>query len=55
MTYWIMWATSNLVQALGIVAEGMERGLGLKRGPDLGGPGLIVDVAEGACGHRLLV
>ncbi|WP_413867890.1 ABC transporter ATP-binding protein [Albidovulum sp.] len=24
MTYWIMWATSNLVQALGIVAEGME-------------------------------
>ena len=24
MTYWIMWATSNLVQALGVVAEGME-------------------------------
>ncbi|SPH23578.1 Putative multidrug export ATP-binding/permease protein [Defluviimonas aquaemixtae] len=24
MTYWIMWATSNLVQALGIVTEGME-------------------------------
>ena len=24
MTYWIMWATTALVQALGIVAEGME-------------------------------
>ncbi|MGL4308956.1 MAG: ABC transporter ATP-binding protein [Paracoccaceae bacterium] len=24
MTYWIMWATSALVQALGVVAEGME-------------------------------
>ncbi|MCU9848126.1 ABC transporter ATP-binding protein/permease [Defluviimonas sp. WL0024] len=24
MTYWIMWATSNLVQALGVVREGME-------------------------------
>ncbi len=24
MTYWIMWATSNLVQALGVVAEGMQ-------------------------------
>ncbi|MCB2115862.1 MAG: ABC transporter ATP-binding protein [Rhodobacteraceae bacterium] len=24
MTYWIMWATSNLVQALGVVTEGME-------------------------------
>ena len=24
MTYWIMWATTSLVQALGIVAEGME-------------------------------
>ncbi|MFN4157041.1 MAG: ABC transporter ATP-binding protein [Gemmobacter sp.] len=24
MTYWIMWATSSLVQALGVVAEGME-------------------------------
>jgi ATP-binding cassette subfamily B multidrug efflux pump len=24
MTYWIMWATTNLVQALGVVAEGME-------------------------------
>lgn len=24
MTYWIMWATTNLVQSLGIVAEGME-------------------------------
>ena len=24
MTYWIMWATSNLVQSLGVVAEGME-------------------------------
>ncbi|TMV83086.1 ABC transporter ATP-binding protein, partial [Thioclava sp. BHET1] len=24
MTYWVMWATTNLVQALGIVAEGME-------------------------------
>jgi ATP-binding cassette, subfamily B, multidrug efflux pump len=24
MTYWIMWATTNLVQNLGIVAEGME-------------------------------
>ncbi|MCB2134531.1 MAG: ABC transporter ATP-binding protein, partial [Rhodobacteraceae bacterium] len=24
MTYWIMWATSNIVQALGIVREGME-------------------------------
>jgi len=24
MTYWIMWATSNLVQALGVVSEGME-------------------------------
>ncbi|MFM2354607.1 MAG: hypothetical protein RLZZ528_343, partial [Pseudomonadota bacterium] len=24
MTYWIMWATTHLVQALGIVAEGME-------------------------------
>jgi len=23
MTYWIMWATSNLVQALGVVTEGM--------------------------------
>jgi len=24
MTYWIMWATTSLVQALGVVAEGME-------------------------------
>jgi ATP-binding cassette subfamily B multidrug efflux pump len=24
MTYWIMWATTNLVQNLGVVAEGME-------------------------------
>ena len=24
MTYWIMWATTNLVQSLGVVAEGME-------------------------------
>jgi ATP-binding cassette, subfamily B, multidrug efflux pump len=24
MTYWVMWATTNLVQALGVVAEGME-------------------------------
>ena len=24
MTYWIMWATSNLVQALGVVTEGMQ-------------------------------
>ena len=24
MTYWIMWSTSNLVQSLGVVAEGME-------------------------------
>ncbi|MGB3314100.1 MAG: ABC transporter ATP-binding protein [Albidovulum sp.] len=24
MTYWVMWATSNLVQALGVVREGME-------------------------------
>lgn len=24
MTHWIMWATANLVQALGVVAEGME-------------------------------
>jgi ATP-binding cassette subfamily B multidrug efflux pump len=24
MTYWVMWATSNLVEALGIVSEGME-------------------------------
>ena len=24
MTYWVMWATTSLVQALGIVAEGME-------------------------------
>ncbi|MBC7156100.1 MAG: ABC transporter ATP-binding protein, partial [Rhodobacteraceae bacterium] len=24
MTYWIMWATTNLVQNLGIIAEGME-------------------------------
>ena len=24
MTYWIMWATSNIVQALGVVREGME-------------------------------
>ncbi len=24
MTFWIMWATSNLVQSLGVVAEGME-------------------------------
>jgi ATP-binding cassette subfamily B multidrug efflux pump len=24
MTYWIMWATSSLVQALGVVAEGMQ-------------------------------
>ena len=24
MTYWIMWATTNLMQALGIVQEGME-------------------------------
>ena len=24
MTYWLMWATTNLVQALGVVAEGME-------------------------------
>lgn len=24
MTYWIMWATTNLVQALGVVVEGME-------------------------------
>jgi ATP-binding cassette, subfamily B, multidrug efflux pump len=24
MTYWIMWATTSLVQALGIVSEGME-------------------------------
>ena len=24
MTYWIMWATSSLVQALGVVQEGME-------------------------------
>ncbi len=24
MTYWIMWATTNLVQSLGVVAEGMQ-------------------------------
>lgn len=24
LTYWIMWATTNLVQALGVVAEGMQ-------------------------------
>ncbi len=24
MTYWVMWATTGLVQALGVVAEGME-------------------------------
>ncbi len=24
MTYWVMWATTNLVQSLGVVAEGME-------------------------------
>jgi ATP-binding cassette, subfamily B, multidrug efflux pump len=24
MTYWVMWATSNLVEALGVVSEGME-------------------------------
>jgi len=24
MTYWVMWATTSLVQALGVVAEGME-------------------------------
>ena len=24
MTYWIMWATTNLVQSLGVVSEGME-------------------------------
>jgi ATP-binding cassette, subfamily B, multidrug efflux pump len=24
MTYWIMWATTNLVQSLGVVVEGME-------------------------------
>ncbi len=24
MTYWIMWATTNLVQNLGVVQEGME-------------------------------
>ena len=24
MTFWVMWATSNLVQSLGVVAEGME-------------------------------
>ena len=24
MTYWIMWSTTNLVQSLGVVAEGME-------------------------------
>ena len=24
MTYWIMWATSNILQALGVVREGME-------------------------------
>ncbi len=24
MTYWVMWATTNLVQNLGVVAEGME-------------------------------
>src|SRR5690606_24854179 len=24
LTYWLMWATTGLVQALGVVAEGME-------------------------------
>ena len=24
MTYWVMWATTNLVQSLGVVAEGMQ-------------------------------
>ncbi|MFZ0099808.1 MAG: ABC transporter ATP-binding protein, partial [Gemmobacter sp.] len=37
MTYWIMWATTSLVQALGIVQEGMEtitQPIGLTDAPD---------------------
>lgn len=37
MTYWIMWATTALVQALGVVAEGMEtitHPIGLTDGAD---------------------
>jgi ATP-binding cassette subfamily B multidrug efflux pump len=37
MTYWIMWATTSLVQALGVVAEGMEtiaQPIGLVDKPD---------------------
>ncbi len=48
MTYWIMWATTALVQALGVVAEGMEtitQPIGLtdaSRAGDLApGPGLV--------------
>lgn len=36
MTYWIMWAMTNLVQSLGVVAEGMEtiaQPIGLVDGP----------------------
>ncbi len=39
MTYWIMWATTSLVQALGVVAEGMEtiaQPIGLVDKPDAG-------------------
>ncbi len=37
MTYWIMWATTSLVQALGVVQEGMEtitQPIGLTDAPD---------------------
>jgi ATP-binding cassette subfamily B multidrug efflux pump len=39
MTYWIMWATTSLVQALGVVQEGMEtitQPIGLTDGPTAG-------------------
>ena len=39
MTYWVMWATSNLVEALGIVSEGMQtiaQPVGLTDAPDAG-------------------